>query len=343
MIRIEKLEVPLPEVHLGPIDLDISAGEYFVLLGPSGSGKTTILEWIAGFRNATRGRVWVGERELTELPAHVRDLGVVYQDAALFPHLSARENIAFPLRALGWDERRIRRRVDELAQLLHVARRLAALPRELSGGEARRVALARALAADRRVLLLDEPLTALDPDLRRELRHELAVLHQALGLTVLHITHHLHEARSLGTRMALLLDGRIAQSGAPAEIFRRPADAAVARFLLVDNFLHGTANVEAGVIELDGGLRVPAPVVTPGPVHARVGGLRLTERGGGAAVRGQVRGLDRGSDGRLLALVEVCVDGSRLSLLVPVSETGDPLPPGREVWVDLSAAEWEIY
>jgi ABC-type Fe3+/spermidine/putrescine transport system ATPase subunit len=351
VLRIEGLRFAPPGFTLGPLSLAIERGEYFALLGPSGSGKSTVLEWLAGFRQASAGRLWVDGVEATALAPQHRGLGIVHQDAALFPHMTVRENLAFPLRARGWETSRIDARVRELAELLRVADRLDAYPQEISGGEDHRVALGRALAAGQRLLLLDEPLSGLDPHLRRDLRHELGLLHADLGLTVLHITHHLREARSLADRIGLLVDGEIAQVGTPGEVFAQPASAAVARFLVVPNFLDGVANADAGVVELAPGIAVPAPVTTSGPISTRVRGLRAiaaptssTANGGHSAsamLRARVRGYDRARDGRGVLIAELLDVPDRILLEMPADKNSPA--PGHEALIDFSEASWDIY
>lgn len=344
MLRIENLRFRRPGFELGPISLDIDSGAYFVLLGPSGSGKTTMLEWIAGFYPKAAGELFIGGRPVAGLPPQERDLAIVYQDAVLFPHLSVRENLAFALRRMHRTRGEIDRRVGELAELLRVSHRLDHGVREISGGEQRRVALGRALAPGRKVLLLDEPLTGLDPDLRREMRCELGLLHRELGLTIFHITHFVGEARSLSTQVGVLLDGRLVQSGHFDEVSRHPASEAVARALLVHNYVEGTADPERGGIVI-GALCLPAPVRSRGPVRARVRGLRLCgERSGSATLPGTYRGADGGDGGgRMDALVALGERSEGPLLQVPLHDGGVALRPGDRAWVDFSAAEWELY
>jgi len=232
MLEVQDLEISVPGFHLGPLTFSVSAGEYFVMLGPSGSGKTMLMEWMAGFHRAASGNLYVGAVESSDLSPQDRGLAIVYQDAALFPHMSVRDNLSYPLRVRRWDVDRIASRVDELAALLQIDHRLDASPARLSGGEARRVGLGRALAAGQKTLLLDEPLTGLEPGLRRELRREIAQLHRELGLTVFHITHDLEEARSLADRVGLLVNGRLAQVGTLTDLSERPASEAVAHFVV---------------------------------------------------------------------------------------------------------------
>ena len=213
------------------VSLEIADGEFFSMLGPSGCGKTTTLRVIAGFATLDAGDVILGGVNATHAPPHRRDVNTVFQQYALFPHMSVRENLAYPLRVRHWHADRIASRVDELAALLQIGHRLDARPARLSGGEARRVGLGRALAAGQKTLLLDEPLTGLEPGLRRELRKEISQLHRELGLTVFHITHDLDEAHALADRVGLLVNGRLAQVGTLADLFERPASDAVAHFV----------------------------------------------------------------------------------------------------------------
>ena len=249
-VQIKNLWVDLKEFHLREIDLEVAAGEYFVVLGPTGAGKTVLLETIAGLFEPHRGQILMDGEEITDLPPERRGIGFVYQDYALFPHLSVAENIAFGLKLqkdLGGLQRlsdlrglAIEQRVEEISHMLSIDPLLHRSPRTLSGGEQQRVALARALVVEPRLLLLDEPLSALDPETRETLQQELARVHRALGTTTLHVTHDFEEAVALGDRIAVVHKGRIVQVGKPEEIFRRPADEFVARFVGVRNIFAGT-------------------------------------------------------------------------------------------------------
>lgn len=229
MIRIEGLRVRAGGFRLAIDELTVATGEYLMVLGPTASGKTMLLEAIAGLRRLEAGRVWFGSAEVTEEPPERRRVGLVYQDYALFPHLTVEENIGF---GLG---RRDRERVTELASLLGIRQLLTRYPEGLSGGEQQRVALARALAVEPELLLLDEPLSALDGPTRLELQRELKRLHGDLGATVVQVTHDLDEATSLGDRMAVLIAGQLRQVGSPDEVIRLPADAQVAALVGIGN------------------------------------------------------------------------------------------------------------
>lgn len=219
---------------LGPIDLAVPAGRTLCVIGPSGSGKSTLLRLLLGLLRADRGSVRFEGREVSggDLPALRRRMGYVVQGGGLFPHLTAAGNAALLARHLGWDEARIGARLAELASLVRLPpEALSRYPRQLSGGQAQRVSLMRALVLDPSVLLLDEPLGALDPVTRHELRADLREAFRRLGKTAVVVTHDLAEAVALGDRLLLLRDGRVAQEGPPAEVLAAPADDFVARFV----------------------------------------------------------------------------------------------------------------
>ncbi len=226
------------------MDLLIFEGEFLSLLGPSGCGKTTTLNLIAGFVEPTAGRILIDGEDVTGLPAHLRGLGVVFQSYALFPHLSVFENVAFGLRERRTPSAEIARRVGEALELVHLDRQGRQRPAELSGGMQQRVALARALVYRPRVLLLDEPLAALDKKLREEMRDELRAIQRSVGITTVFVTHDQAEALGLSDRIAVMSRGRIEQLGAPREIYERPASRFVADFIGASTVLRGRAVAE---------------------------------------------------------------------------------------------------
>jgi ABC-type Fe3+/spermidine/putrescine transport system ATPase subunit len=231
MIELCGLRCEFGEFALDDFSLRIGKGEYWVLLGPSGCGKSVLLQTIAGFFQPARGRVLVDGSDVTSRPPERRNIGLVFQQAALFPHLGVRANIEYGLRARRVPPDEARATVDGLIERLGLT---AILPRPvatLSGGEAQRVAIARALAVRPVLLLLDEPLSALDHNARLELQAELGTLHRELGLTTLHVTHSRDEAAALGDFCAVMLGGRLIQAGRPAELRARPRCPFVARFL----------------------------------------------------------------------------------------------------------------
>jgi spermidine/putrescine ABC transporter ATP-binding subunit len=241
------------------LDLAVHEGEFLSLLGPSGCGKTTTLNLIAGFVEPTAGRILIDGEDVTGRPAHLRGLGVVFQSYALFPHLSLFENVAFGLRERRVAGDEIGRRVTEALALVHLEGRERQRPAELSGGMQQRVALARALVYRPRVLLLDEPLAALDRKLREEMRLELRAIQRTVGITTIFVTHDQAEALGLSDRIAVMSHGRIEQLGAPREIYERPASRFVADFIGASTVLRGTAT-GADAVTLGSGATVRVAV-----------------------------------------------------------------------------------
>jgi ABC-type sugar transport system ATPase subunit len=283
VIALEGLSVAAGGFVAGPLDLSIEPGEYVVLLGPSGAGKTLLLEAIAGLRAPRGGRVLFDGRDATPLPPERRGVGFVYQDYLLFPHLSVAANIAFGLapRSLArWALRAANRgrgaqhipAVQTVAASLGVDHLLDRRPATLSGGEQQRVALARALVRQPRLLLLDEPLSALDAETRESLQGELRRLRDVFTATVLHVTHSFEEAAVLADRCAILADGRLQQVGPPAELLRRPRSEFVARFLGGRNVFAATGIPTEGGSEvtLREGLRLRSATAAAGPVSVLV-------------------------------------------------------------------------
>jgi ABC-type sugar transport system ATPase subunit len=213
------------------IDLEVQPGECLVLLGPSGCGKTTLLRLLAGLESVDTGRLFIGDRLVNDVPPADRDVAMVFQNYALYPHLTVRENIAFPLRARRVEARDVDRRVLEAAGRLELGSLLDRRPAQLSGGQQQRVALARAIVRQPAVYLMDEPLSNLDAQLRAQTRGELKRLQQELGTTTVYVTHDQGEAMTLGSRVALLRAGAVEQLGPPLELYRRPVNRFVAGFL----------------------------------------------------------------------------------------------------------------
>jgi spermidine/putrescine ABC transporter ATP-binding subunit len=221
------------------VSLDVKEGEFLTLLGPSGCGKTTTLRIVAGFVSPDKGRVMFNGADMTNTPTQKRRLGMVFQDYALFPHLSVADNVGFALRAAGMAKGDISKRVAELLNLIRLPAVAERFPAELSGGQQQRVAIARALAHTPGVLLMDEPLGALDLKLREAMQHELAVIQKRLGITTIYVTHDQEEALSLSDRIALMRRGKIEQLGTPRDIYYNPATPFSAFFLGKINFLPG--------------------------------------------------------------------------------------------------------
>jgi ABC-type Fe3+/spermidine/putrescine transport system ATPase subunit len=237
MIEIKNLSLHLGEFHLKDINLSIGDGEYFVILGPTGAGKTVLMECLAGLHHIKQGEIWEGQREVTNLASEERNVGYVPQDYVLFPFLNVLDNIAFGLKRGKSSGGEIQERVDKLAGLMGVSHLLHRDTRSLSGGEKQRVALARALAPSPGILLLDEPLGALDLRTAKYLRLELKRVHHELGLTTIHITHDLMEALEMADRVAVIQGGQVEQVAEPEEMLFYPEGERVADFIGAPNIL----------------------------------------------------------------------------------------------------------
>ena len=246
-VRLEDINLSFGQTHvLKGINLEIESGEFFAFLGPSGCGKTTLLRLIAGFEAAQSGKVIIGEREVSHLPPWRRNLGMVFQSYALWPHMTVRKNVAFGLEERRLPRREINRRVDQALDLVGLLELSERRPNQLSGGQQQRVALARTIVIEPQVLLLDEPLSNLDAKLRVQMRLELRQLQRKLSLTTIFVTHDQEEANTTSDRIAVINDGVVQQIGSPIELYDNPANLFVANFL-------GVANViEGALVEADG-------------------------------------------------------------------------------------------
>jgi len=226
-----------PVIAVDGIDLEVREGEFFTLLGPSGSGKTTLLRLIAGFERADAGRIELGGRDVTSLPPYARETNTVFQDYALFPHMTVGENIGYGLRVKGVPNTERRERVQRALRMVRLIGLEGRRPNQLSGGQRQRVALARAVINEPEVLLLDEPLGALDLKLRQEMQLELKRIQKEVGITFVYVTHDQEEALTMSDRMAVMSNGLIQQIGPPVEVYERPATEFVAGFIGISNVL----------------------------------------------------------------------------------------------------------
>jgi spermidine/putrescine transport system ATP-binding protein len=325
------------------IDLDIAEGEFFTMLGPSGCGKTTTLRMIAGFEEVTAGRLAIDDVDMLGIPPHKRPTNTVFQSYALFPHLSVKENVAFGLRRKGVDKGEIDRRVREELERVGLAAEANRRPSQLSGGMQQRVALARALVNLPRVLLLDEPLGALDLKLRKGLQVELKKIQREVGITFVYVTHDQEEALTMSDRIAVMNQGRIEQIGDPEEVYDRPSTTFVAGFIGVSNLMPGTVRKtgERGQVELDSGVQVSTDVdgFNPGDrCHAVVRPEKLAIGSGGdnqPSVEGLVESsLYLGTSTQLIVQLSGDV---RMTVLVPnTDEAQRQQLPGGGAKVQLS-------
>jgi len=258
LVRFSKVDKSYDGVScvVKSLDLDIARGEFLTLLGPSGSGKTTTLMMLAGFEVPTAGTILLDGRDITHLPPHKRGIGVVFQNYALFPHMSVAENVAYPLTVRGLNKAEAKRRVDTALDMVKLGGFGGRRPAQLSGGQQQRVALARALVFEPDLVLLDEPLGALDKQLRERMQYELKQLHERLGKTMVYVTHDQSEALTMSDRIAVFDDGRIQQLAPPTELYEKPTSLFVAEFVGENNRLEGTLlGAGAGVarVKLDDG------------------------------------------------------------------------------------------
>ncbi len=259
-IRFEKVSKSFKDVRvITDLNLEIKDGEFFTFVGPSGCGKSTILNMIAGLEPVSAGKIYFDDRVVNPLSPRERDVAMVFQNYALYPHLTVRQNIAFPLTMKKVEKSEIQREVKRTAGLLGLEGLLHRKPKELSGGQRQRVALGRAIVRQPRVFLMDEPLSNLDARLRVEMRAELKRLHQELKITTIYVTHDQAEALSLSERVAVLLDGRVQQCSTPADVYRRPANIFVAGFI-------GSPPINL----------IPARVLKASPLEVECNGIRIS-------------------------------------------------------------------
>jgi multiple sugar transport system ATP-binding protein len=281
-------------VAVDDLNLEVADGEFVVLVGPSGSGKTTALRLVAGLERPTAGSIFIGNRDVTEVPPKDRDIAMVFQNYALYPHMSVYENMAFGLKVRGFKKDEIETRVREAAEILGIGGLLGRVPGQLSGGQRQRTALGRSIVRHPRVFLFDEPLSNLDAGLRVEMRAELSQLHRRLGATILYVTHDQVEAMTMGQRIAIMNEGRLQQCAEPLEVYRRPANKFVAGFIgsPAINFFDGKLQGARGSWLFEGSafqLRVLCeglPPVELASLGARPEDLKLADQGPfSAAVR----------------------------------------------------------
>lgn len=250
MLRIESLTIALGEFTVRDVSLEIRPDEYFIILGPTGAGKTVLLETIAGIHAPDAGKIFLGGRKITATEPRLRNIGMVYQDYMLFPHLTVEENIAFGLKLRNVSREEQHALVNEMYALLEIGHLARRYPGSLSGGEQQRVALARALVLKPQILLLDEPMSALDGRTRERMRRELSRIRKLTGTTIVQITHHFDEVFALADRIAIMREGQIVQVGETSDVFLHPSDTFVAEFLGIGNIIRGTAAKAGNIFQV---------------------------------------------------------------------------------------------
>ncbi len=317
LLQIQKLAKSFGRnVVLRDISLDIAEGEFLTILGESGSGKTTLLRIIAGFEDATSGELWMGGERLDPLPPYKRRVNTVFQSYALFPHLTVEQNVAYGLRVARRPEAEVAQRVNEALDKVKMSAHAKKKPSKISGGQQQRVALARALVNRPRLLLLDEPLSALDANLRRQMQVELKNLQREVGIAFVFVTHDQEEAMVMSDRIALLRSGELEQVATPRDIYRHPATAYVAQFIGHTNLLR--AKVVAGTVHC-GPLSWPAPLPTGDALFSlRPENLRLASSSHSentVQVRGRI--LQQAFHGATELIRVYCADGLVVTARVP--------------------------
>jgi spermidine/putrescine ABC transporter ATP-binding subunit len=344
-----------PQVSVGPISFEVQDGEFFSLLGPSGCGKTTTLRCIAGFEALTKGSISLHGERLDDKPPHRRDVGLVFQNYALFPHLTVFDNVAFGLRLRRLGKAEIAGRVSRVLQLVDLAGMAARFPAQLSGGQQQRVAIARSLVLEPRILMFDEPLSNLDFKLRIQMREELRNLQRRLGKTSIYVTHDQTEALALSDRIAVLSNGRIEQIGTPSEIYERPASVFVAEFIGSSNMLRGRVveRGEAGtIVATETGLRLHCCAEPQGEVETTEVSILLRPEciyigaPGGSTMPGQNRIFARIADvtylGEDLHLSLELAGGERLCASVKNANAARGWAPTQSVELVVDAADLRL-
>ena len=323
------------------VSMTIRPGELVAFLGPSGCGKTTTLRMIGGFVGVTEGRIMVGGRDITQLPPNRRNMGFGFQNYALFPHMSVEANVAFGLEMRRLPRHEIQRKVNAALDRVRLRQFAERLPKQLSGGQQQRVALARALVIEPDVLLLDEPLSNLDANLRQEMKNEIREIQRSLGITTIFVTHDQDEALSVSDRVVVMRKGRVEQDGTPSEVFDTPKSRFVAEFM-------GVANLLPGQVEKGGGFRLGSGEVMPVTPNGKSGDVIMALR----PERIQIRDAAAANDGALNAQIELATyrglmidyrvrtdSGMTLTARRPAPAVGGPeaLLPGHKVRLSWAA------
>jgi molybdate/tungstate transport system ATP-binding protein len=346
MIEVKGLYKDWKEFSLKNITFEIKKGEYFVILGPTGAGKTLLLETIAGFHIPDRGEIWIEGCELTLVSPEKRKIGFIYQNYSLFPHLTVERNIAFGLKVKKSSPEMSGKRVKEIIEWLGISHLAHRYPSTLSGGEQQKVAIARAIAIEPSVLLLDEPLSALDRSTRNYLREELKRVKEEFGITMVHVTHDQTEAMMLADRIAVMMHGRIVQVGTPYEVFNKPLTEELADFVGVENIIHGVVRTnERGIAEIavDTGTIFAVSDYRDGAVKVfvRPEDIIVSESHGESSARNVIRGrIQELHD--IGPLTRVKMDTGLVALITKQSRENLGLRTGAEVYATFKATSVHV-
>lgn len=340
MLEVKGLAKSFGEFSSSDISFEIAGGEYFVLLGPSGVGKTVLIEMIAGLIRPDAGQVFWNGQDITNVGTELRRFSVVYQDFALFNHMSVAKNISYGLRIKGADQKKIAERTTELAETLAISKLLDRKPAKLSSGEKQRVALARALAAEPAMLLLDEPLSALDTNTRFRLRKELKQISRKMNIPILQTTHDPEEAISLGDTAAVMLDGSIRQVSSCEELFRRPSDPDVAAFLGIANVLPVSSMDEKNCIVMGQKIRLTSDTKNMDHIWIRPEEIILSLEKFDSSARNQLKCTVTGWDNRdpLLAVELKCSNLELVSFITYQSFNELNIKAGSQVYATFKSS-----
>jgi len=343
-IRIESLSKKWEKFSIRNISSKIANGEYFVVLGPTGAGKTLLLELITGFYKPDSGKIWIDNVDATVFPPEKRGIGFVPQEYMLFPHMSVAENVEFGLKMHNIPQAKREKMVEEILEYMGLSHLHATLPMTLSGGEQQKTALARALVIKPKILLLDEPLSALDVNTQKKLQKELKTLHEQLKITIVHVTHNQVEAFILADRLAIMKDGTIIQTGSPEQVFHRPKDDFVARFVGFENLFEGKIlENHGGVAEIDiGGVLVEAVTekVENCVVGIRPDDIIVSKSPFKSSIRNTLKGklIDFVDMGSLVSLIVNVNNASFVALITKRSFFEMKLTKGSEVYLSFKAS-----
>ncbi|MBN1376666.1 MAG: ABC transporter ATP-binding protein [Dehalococcoidia bacterium] len=347
MVRIKNISKYLGEFFLKDISLDVADGEYLMILGPTGAGKTILLETIAGIYRPDKGKVYLNDRDVTRLPPRKRNIGMVYQDYMLFPHLTVEKNIKYGLRSKKLSKEETSQKIRKLTDLLDITHLLHRYPGTLSGGEQQRITIARALIMEPEVLLLDEPLSALDSETRTKLREELRKIHSFTHTTMIHVTHSFDEAFLLGSQMAIMNQGEIVQVGEPSAVFRKPNCKFAAEFLGVTNIFRGESTIDNGIAYINiNGLKVASAVPRCGQIYASIRpedilvSLIPIESSAKNSFQGKIQNI---SDAGMIIKITVEVGITLVAAITKRSFLDMDLKQGMEVFLTFKAADVHVF
>ena len=347
-VYIENVTKKWENFSICNVELKVAKGEYFVVLGPTGAGKTLLLELIAGFHKPDSGRIWIDNMDVTFLPPEKRGVGFVPQEYMLFPHMTVFENVEFGLKVRKVPKAERERRVEQTLEFMGLSHLRDRLPMTLSGGEQQKTALARALVIEPKILLLDEPLSALDTNTRKKMQKELKKIHEELKVTTIHVTHDQIEAFVLANRLAVMKDGTIIQTGSPEQVFRRPKDDFVARFVGFENLFDGKiVENKKGIAKIDiGGVIVEAITRKNGncTVGIRPDDIIISKSPFKSSMRNVLRGkisdfIDMGS------LISLMVEVNGLSFVTLITKRSFiemKLDRGKEIYISFKASSVHV-